>query len=349
MLAALSGRAGAATGLSSLAGGLLGGHNQDALYVSLLHSGTVAQHLIDRFQLQRVYRKRYVVDTARTLARRTKITVDNKSGVITVVVEDTNRQRARDLAQAYIDELNQLVAQVNTSYAHREREFIEQRLASVRHDLQRAQLNLSAFSSEHAALDIKEQTRASVESSVRLQAQLILGESELSSLRQIYGNQNVRVRAAEARVGTLEHELDRANGTVSDPAPLLPGQPLRFPAISQLPALAVTWANLYRDVRVQETVFEMLSAQYESARIEEAKSIPSASIIDVPGLPEKKSSPHRLWIILIVTIGTVVVASLALIVEEYWAELDQSDTRKLLFTQMSTSLRRRRHPVAEAR
>ena len=336
MLAALSGRAGAAGGLASLAGGLLGGHSTGALYISLLRSGTVAGRLMERFELQHVYRKRYLEDTARKLDQRTSITEDVKSGIITVIVEDHDRQRARDLNANYISELNALVAQVNTSSAHREREFIEQRLVTVRRDLQKAQLNLSDFSTQHATLDIKEQTRATVDASARLEGQRVLAQGELESLRQIYGPENVRVHAAEARIGTLDRELQRASGdsdAVSDSRQSFP-----FPPMRQLPARAVTWANLYREVRVQETVFEMLAAQYETARIEEAKSIPSVNIIDPPSLPEKKSGPHRLWIVLISTVGSIIVATLYLIAADSWSALDPLDNRRLILSRIAGAL-----------
>ena len=211
MLAALVGKS-SAGGLAGLAGSLLGAKNNGALFVALLHSGTVSGHLIDRFDLQRVYHKRYREDTAKRLGHLTKITEDPKSGVIAIAVTDETRERARDLAQGYLDELNNLVAKVNTSSAHREREFIEQRLNTVQAELQRAQLELSDFSSKNATIDIKEQTRATVDAGVKLEGQLIAGQSELDSLRQIYGDENVRVRAAEARIAILQRELQRANG-----------------------------------------------------------------------------------------------------------------------------------------
>src|ERR1700678_2041245 len=81
LLAALTSRSSGLGGLGSLAGGLLGGHTTTALFVDLLHSGTVSGHLIARFSLQRVYHKRYLTDTAKKLAQRTEIADDKKSGV----------------------------------------------------------------------------------------------------------------------------------------------------------------------------------------------------------------------------------------------------------------------------
>jgi len=191
LLAALAGRSGGMGALGSLAGGFLGEHPTTALFITLLQSGTVSGHLIERFDLKHVYHKRYNVDTAKRLAHVTKITDDKKSGVITIKVEDGDPVRARDLAQGYLDELNRLVTQTSTSAARQERVFIEQRLHRVQADLERAQLELSEFSSKNSTIDIKEQTRAMVDTGARVQAELLVEQSGLQSLRQIYGDGNV--------------------------------------------------------------------------------------------------------------------------------------------------------------
>jgi capsule polysaccharide export protein KpsE/RkpR len=341
ILATLVGKS-SAGGLAGLAGSLLGAKNTGALFVALLHSGTVSGHLIDRFDLQRVYHKRYREDAAKRLSHLTKITEDPKSGVITIGVTDEKRERARDLAQGYLDELNNLVAKVNTSSAHREREFIEQRLNTVQAELQQAQLELSAFSSKNTTIDIKEQTRATVEAGAKLEGQLIAGESELDSLRQIYGSQNVRVRAAEARNAILQRELQRANGqdsTDTDGKDIDASHP--YPALRQLPQLGVRWANLYRNVRIHETVFDLLSQEYETARIEEVKSIPTVSVIDVPWLPERKSGPHKTLIVLISLLGSMVGTAVFLLVRRSWLGIDPEDMRRVLVARIGTTIRNR--------
>jgi capsule polysaccharide export protein KpsE/RkpR len=341
MIAALLGKGSAGGGgLAGLAGSLLGTKNNSALFVALLHSGTVSGNLIDRFSLQKVYHKRYREDAAKRLAHLTKITEDTKSGVITIAVTDETRERARDLAQGYLDELNNLVAKVSTSSAHREREFVEQRLNTVQAELQRAQLELSDFSSKNTTIDIREQTRATVDAGAKLEGQLIVGQSELDSLRQIYGNQNVRVRAAEARNANLQRELQRANGQ-SDPDP--EGKDIDdshpYPALRQLPQLGVRWANLYRNVRIHETVFDLLSEEYETARIEEVKSIPTLGVIDVPGLPERKSGPHRTLIVLISTFLSAVMTAIFLLARRSWQGIEDEDARRILASRIRVTIR----------
>jgi capsule polysaccharide export protein KpsE/RkpR len=333
LLAALAGRAGggAGNGLGMLASGLLGAKSNGDLYIDLLHSGTVTGALADRFHLQQVYKKRYMKDTLKKLNARTQIEESKKSGVITIVVTDTDRQRAQDLARAYVEELNKLLARVSTSSARRERQFVEQRQAAVLKDLNDAEEQLSKFSSNNSTIDIKEQTKATVDAGAKLQAEVVFGESELESLRQIYGDDNVRVKAARERIGVLQHELGKMAGSpeASDD-PVAESKDELYPPLRRLPELGVRYTDLYRRVRVQEGVYELLSAEYETARIEEAKEIPTVSTIDPAGWPEKKSFPPRLIFMLAGTILTLLIASYALLLLRNWRELDPNNDLKLL-------------------
>jgi capsule polysaccharide export protein KpsE/RkpR len=342
MLAALAGRSlGGLDGLGSLAASFLGAHGTSALFVDLLRSSTVTGDLIDRFGLQKAYHKRYRIDTAKYLARHTSIADDKKSGVITVTVTDTDPRRARDLAQGYLDELNMLVNRTSTSSAHRERMFVERRLDAVKNDLENAQQALSNFSSTHSTIDIHEQTRAMVDTGAKIEGELVATQGELDSLRQVYGDSNIRVRSAAARIADLKRVLTKMGGTSEQ---LSPGGETAesgdsttgtaadelYPPLRQLPRLAVPYADLYRTVKVQETVFEFLTQQYEIARIQEAKDIPAVSVIDSPGIPEKKSFPPRLLLAVLLTIFAIGVAAGGMLFEYRWMRVDPTDPRRQL-------------------
>ena len=333
MLAALAGKAMPGV-LGSLAGNVFGLKDTGALFVELLQSGTIQGGIVDRFDLQKIYRKRYRQDTIKRLAHRTEITQDRKSGIITIVVTDTSRERARNMAQAYVDALDSLLIKVNTSAARREREFIEQRLLTVQSDLEKAQIALSDFASKNTTLDIKEQTKAMVEAGAKLEAQLVVARSEADSLAQIYGEGNVRLRAANARVSELERELKKLSGSTAVPGGTESSSDTLYPPLRQLPILAVRWADLYRQVKVKETVFDLLTEQCELARIEEVKSIPTVRVIDPPNWPEKKSFPPRLIIMAILTALAVFCAGVFVIAADRWQRLSPHDARKLLLNRM---------------
>jgi capsule polysaccharide export protein KpsE/RkpR len=355
MMAALAGRAvggGSATaapaaGLASLAGSVLGMKNTGALFVDLLRSRTVQEHIVDRFNLQSVYWERYKQDAREVLDDRTEVKEDRKSGVITLTVRDRNRQRAHDMAQAYVDELNTLLAKVSTSSARRQRIFIENRLVTVKADLEKAEREFSSYASKNTTLDVKEQAKAMVESAAILQGQLIAAQSELQGLEQIYTGNNVRVRAGRARVEELRNQLQKMTGTDASLEPDAPKSDALYPSIRELPLRGVQWADLYRRTKIQETVFELLTQQYEMARIQEAKEIPTVNIVDPPNVPEKKSFPP-IWLV----IGGLTALSLAgamawIVGRVRWKQLDADDPGKRFATSVGRETYRHLKALSE--
>jgi len=184
-----------------------------------------------------------------------------------------------------------------------------------------------------------------LDAAARVQGEMLVAESSLNSLRQLYGDGNVRVREAQARISTLQRELTRMNGSSDSPVTgsgdSAGNSSEPYPVLRQLPRLAVPYADLYRRVKVQETVYELLTQQYEIARIDEAKDVPVVSVIDPPGIPEKKSFPPRLLVALLLTAFALVSASLFLLARDLWESVPVSDPRKLLAQEMLSTLLRR--------
>lgn len=328
MLAAVAGRAGS---LAGLAEGALGLKTTGDLFVGILESDTVRDDLIRRFGLRSVYRDRYLEDAREDLASHTGISADPKSGIISVSVVDRDARRATAMAQEYVDELNLVVSHQTTSAAHRERAFLEERLAQVKQELETSEKNFSQFASKNGAIDIKEQGKAMVTAAATLQGELIAGESELQALRQIYTDNNVRVRATEARVTELKHQLEQLGGSGTNE---MSGIQSFYPPIRRLPVLGVSYADLYRKVKVEEAVFETLTEGYEMAKVEEAKEIPSVKVLDAPAIPLKKSFPPRLLIMFLGTMLALAVRAASVLGRAAWGATETSDPRKALVTEV---------------
>jgi len=168
-----------------------------------------------------------------------------------------------------------------------------------------------------------------VDTGAKLQAEMIYGESELESLRQVYGDQNVRVKAARERIGVLKQEIGKIGGSSEDPGASTAGvKDELYPPLRRLPELGVRYADLYRHVKVQEAVYELMSAEYETARIQEAKEIPSVNVIDAAGYPEKKSFPPRLLFMLAGTAAAMIGCAFVLLLQRSWLERDSQDDLK---------------------
>lgn len=345
LLAAMAGKG--SFGASSLAGNLLGQRSTGALFVDILRGRTVEDRIVSRFDLRKVYGKRYWIDARKRLSARTEIEEDRKSEVITIRVTDRDPGRAAAIAQAYVDELDHLVAEVSTSSARRERIFIEARLKNVKRELDEASRQFSEYASRNATIDLSTQGKAMVEAAGRLQGELIASQSELAGLEQIYAPNNARVRSLRARIEELKKQLDKLGGSpaggstaLADAGPIASeASGADFPSIRQLPLLGVRWAELYRQTKIEETVYELLTQQYELAKIEEAKEIPTVKILDAADVPERKSWPPRLAIILLGTTLATSAAGLWILGVALWQQIDPQDPRKRLCSEVVHQVR----------
>ncbi len=167
LLAALSGKGGMG-GFAGMAGDLLGVKSSGALFVGVVGSQTVQDRLIEEFNLKSVYGDSKIEDARKDLAERTDVSEDRKSGIITIGVADRSAERSAKMAQAYVEELDRLVAQVSTSSARRERIFLEERLKTVKGEMDTAAKNFSEFASKNSAIDIPAQGKAMVEAAASI-------------------------------------------------------------------------------------------------------------------------------------------------------------------------------------
>ena len=193
-----------------------------------------------------------------------------------------------------------------------------------------------------------------MDAGARVQAQLLAEQAGLQSLRQIYGDGNIRVRESEARIASLRSDLAKMAGsshvsTDQDAPRIAAGSAELYPPLRQLPRLGVAFADLYRRVRVQETLYELLTQQYEMARIEEAKDLPTVTVIDAPGIAEKKSFPPRLWITLALTFFAFACTSIWILWRDHWSSIDSSDPLKELAAEVMPVFERHLHWLSAAK
>lgn len=330
------------------AASLLGAKTPGAFYVEVLKSQTVRDRLIDRFDLQTHYwmgasrwksrrGDRYL--TRKKLKNFTEIEEDRKSGVITVTVTDYDPQMAAQIANAYIEELNRAAADLNTSDAHRERVFLEERLKGARQDLERASAGLSDFSSKNRVMDPQTQSKAMMDAAARIQGELIASESELRSLEQIYSSDNTRVRSLRARIGELQSQLTKMLGSNAPPGVTEPATGSVPYSLRTLPVLGLRYADLYRETKILEAVYEFLTQQYEMAKIQEAKELPTVRVMDPALPPERKSGPLRVLLICASVLVAVGLACAWLISKAAWARIPMRDPRRLLLEEIKADVR----------
>lgn len=344
MMAAMAAKAGG--GLGTVAGDLPGLKSSGALFIGVLRSQTSQDRLIDQFDLRKIYGKQLVIDARTKLDENTSISEDRKSGIITISVTDHSPQRATAIANAYVDELNSLVSELSTSSAHRERVFLEERLQVAKQDLADASNQLAQFSSKNNTLDIQTEGKAMLDAAGTIAGQVIAAQSELEGLRQLYTDNNARVRALNARVLELRKQLQKLGGTAGDAAKAANSLPevsngMPYPTIRSLPLLGAKYADYYRRAKIQEAVFELLTEQYELAKVQEVKETPAVKVLDPARIPEKKSFPPRLVIMFLGTFLTFALSMVWVLGSARWKEVDPQDPRKVLAKEVAGALKAR--------
>jgi capsule polysaccharide export protein KpsE/RkpR len=322
------------------AASLLGAKTPGAFYVEVLKSRTVQDRLINRFDLRARYGKSTYFEARKKLAKFTDIEEDKKSGVITLTVTDYEPKMAAQIANAYVDELNRLAVDLNTSSAHRERQFLEERLATAKQDLARASASLSQFTSKNSMVDPQNEGRAVMDAAARMQGELIASETELKGLQQIYSDDNVRVRTLKARMAELQSQLKKLVGQNNDAAAQdTVGWSAPYPSMHTLPGLGSRYAELYREAKIQEAVYAFVTQQFEMAKIQEAKELPIVRVMDAGVAPEKRSSPIRSLIVAGSVFGAFLLACLWVVGKHRWQQVPLDDSYRLLAADIAGEFR----------
>lgn len=304
------GQGGALSGLSLLSG--LGMRNAADLYVGILESRTIADTLIGKFHLKQVYDARDSYATRKKLARNTEIKA-GRDTLIRIRVEDRDPHRAAELTNAYVDALAEQNSRVAVSEASQRRQFFETQLAKEKNVLSDAEVALRNTQESTGLIAPGGQAEGIIRAVSQLHVQILAQEAKIESMKAYVTEDNPRLKLAASELSALQTalgKLERGNH--------LPGTP-EVPT-SQLPEAGLEYLRKYRDVRYHEALFEILSKQYEAARLDEAKSSALIQVIDRAVVPERRSWPPRTLLIL----GSAILAAL---LASFWVLLTASKKR----------------------
>jgi uncharacterized protein involved in exopolysaccharide biosynthesis len=264
---------GALGGLAALGGTAL--KNPADQYVALLESTTVADRLIDEFNLMQVYDVEYRFQARDELADNVKVTLGRKDGLITIQVDDRSPLRAADIANRHVDELRRLTSQLALTEAQQRRVFFEAELGKTREQLSKAQQALQSSGFSQGAL--RTDARTSAEGYARLRAEIAAAEVRLQALRRSLADTTPEVQQTLTTVGALRAQLAKLEDATD-----LAGAP--------------DYVSKFREFKYQETLFELFARQYELARADESREGTLIQVVDVARPAEYKSRPKRLLI-----------------------------------------------------
>ena len=281
-------------GLGGLVGGAAGMKSPSDLYIGLLKSHTLADSLIARFKLQARFEAKTMEATRDALADATVIAV-GKDGFITLEYTDKDPQFSATVANAYVDELDRLNGTVAITEAARKRLFFENQLKGSRANLDAAETALKQTQEKTGLIQLEKQGGAIIEAVANLRAQIASKEVELAGMRAFATESNPNYKQVQEVIVGLRTQLAKAEHTN------IAGQGDVMVSTGKLPEVGLEYLRKTREMKYQETLFELLSKQFEMAKIDEAKSASLIQVVDKALVPERKSKPKRALTVILAT------------------------------------------------
>lgn len=243
------------------------------VFVAVLKSRSVADRLVARFDLVRRYNAKDEERAVKELASHATFKLGDE-GTISIAVEDKDPKTAAAMANAYVEELDRFNVETRTSSAKRTRAFIDARLTVAKQDLANAEDRLRAYQQNKKLPALSPSAQADTDVGANLMAQKIALEVRLQVLQQSLAESSEEVRRVRMELAAIDRQ------------------------VGGLPSAGIEIMRLWRDVKVQEQVFELLTAQLEEARIRETRDTPTVQVLDHAVVPLHKSRPKRSLIVI---------------------------------------------------
>lgn len=307
--AAMIAQLGSIGAMASAAGGL-GIKNPNDLQIALLKSRTVEDAMVARFHLQELYHRKYLSAARRRWERSTAVDNGLKDGLVRLSVTDRDPRRAAELASGWVEEYRRFIATLAITEASQRRLFFERELSGAREALQRAEEQMKQTEQRTGVMELDGQAHAMIASAAMLHAQVAAKQVEIQAMRQFAADQNPDLERARQELSSLEGQLasmnvdhDRSAGDLVAPK-------------GKVGAAGLEYARALREVKYREMVQDLLTRQYEAARVDEARQGSQVQIIDPAAVPDRPNSFNGIWIVLAALLLSLPAATLMALAAE---------------------------------
>jgi uncharacterized protein involved in exopolysaccharide biosynthesis len=316
MMAQLSG-----VGALASAGGGLSIKNPIDQQIALLKSRTVEDALVQRFHLQQLYHREYVSTARKSWEGRTTTENGLKDGLIHLSVTDRNPLRAAEMANGWVEEYRRFSATLAVTEASQRRLFYERQLSMAHDDLARAEEDMKQTEQRTGVIDVEGQDRTMIASAAVLRGQLAAKQVEIRAMREFAADQNPDLQRAEQELAAIEGQLaamdaasDRKTGDLIAPR-------------GTVTQASLDYARALREVKYRETIQDLLTRQYEGARVDEARQGALVQIVDPAVAPDRPIYLYKIWIALGAVFCSLPLALLTAAAAEVIAVLRSSRLR----------------------
>ncbi len=334
-LSNMSGGGGGGGGMAALASGALGMKSPNDMYVAMLQSRTVEDAMVQRYDLMKEYHTKYLSYARKDFEKHVTVDGNKKDGLIHISVNDSNADRAAELANGWVDQYRKLSEHLAIGEAAQRRLFFEQQLEQAKDKLADAEEALKRTEMQTGLIELDSQAKVLIETAAELRAQITMKEVEIKSMETFATGQNAQVIQAQQELDSLRAQLAKLGGSETDPdSGMVVGK-------GKVTEAGLEYVRKLRDVKYYETIFEILARQFELAKLDEAREGSMIQVVDPAIPPDRRSFPKRGWIVMGATAAGFLFGILFVVLQASFENLqkDPGVKQKLTFLRRSLSFR----------
>ena len=244
-----------------------------------------------------------------------QIFYDQKTYLVNIIAETKNKELSRQIVQYHLDSLNKYILHSKMSKGRQKREFLEKQVNNHLQTVDSLSTQIRDFQKTNRSIDITQQTQAQLELYSEIVSEYMQTEIEHSLALSQYSSDSPAVIALAEKMQLLKQKIKSLENSGSDLVPEYIVQ------IDKIPDLAMQYAQLMLNLEIEKKIIEYLYPQFELAKLEEVKDLPSFEVYDAPQLAGIRSKPKRALTVVLSTVAAFILSCvLALIVESLQGE-----------------------------
>jgi len=285
-------------------------------FITVMKSRTFREKVIQEFDLISYFEITKPHDYALELALRKvqssmiRLVFDQESNLISISAETKDKAMSVDIVNFYLDELEKYNQNSRMSKGGLKRAFLEEQVEQNMAEVDSLAMALRDFQTNNKSVALDQQTEAIISIYAQTVAQYMQTELELDLAKTQYSEASPIVLDLSAKEELLAQKVKE----LEDSSQVL--APSYLIQIDKVPDLSMQLALLMMNLEIKKTVIEYLYPQYELAKLEELKDMPSFELIDAPREAGRRSKPKRAIIVILITMAAFIISCvIALICE----------------------------------
>lgn len=255
------------------------------LYMEIVKGRTVLDHMVDRFGLMSLYKAETRERAIQVLGSKVTTRTNNKSGIITIGIEDTDPVRASSMANALVEELKLFNKGLSVTEASQRRLFFEEQLKGAKDTLSRSEEAMKAFQEKSGVVRIDAQANAMIQGTSSLRAQIAAREVEFRVMRTYSTENNPDVLRTKEELKGMQDQLSRLESKG--------GRGDVVMHTGDIPKASTEYLSRVRDLKFSETLYELLLGQHQAAKLDEAREASVIQVLEKAVPPENRIKPER--------------------------------------------------------